>query len=345
MIVSAPGVTDPGVLRDQFVNVSDIVPTIYEMVGATAPEVYNGLEQLPVTGRSFTNALADASAPTANTVQYFEMAGSRALVAGDQESLWKAVCKHDKGADYDTETWELYHLSNDWSECTDLAGEEPEKLAELIDLWWQEADKHGVLPLDDRTIELFGSRFRDHSPHPVDKRYVYRPPMSPMPGQASVSLGGTSFDLTARVTRAAGEQGVLYATGTENSGASIFVQNNKLVVDYNAFDDHLIVESDIDVPVGSSALGVHVRRTGAKTGTISLSVDGVATEPAKLPLFMTMMSSVGPSVGYDYGSAVSQRYTGPFPFEGTLHEVVVQLLSRDAVEAERANAASEMSRQ
>ena len=345
MIVSGRGVAVPGALRHQFVNVSDIVPTIYEMVGATAPEVYNGLEQLPVTGRSFTNALADASAPTANTVQYFEMAGSRALVAGDQESLWKAVCKHDKGADYDTETWELYHLSNDWSECTDLAGEEPEKLAELVDLWWQEAEKHGVLPLDDRTIELFGSRFRDHSPHPVDKRYVYRPPMSPMPGQASVSLGGTSFDLTARVTRAAGEQGVLYATGTENSGASIFVQNNKLVVDYNAFDDHLIVESDIDVPVGSSALGVHVRRTGVKTGTISLSVDGVATEPAKLPLFMTMMSSVGPSVGYDYGSAVSQRYTGPFPFEGTLHEVVVQLLSRDAVEAERANAASEMSRQ
>jgi arylsulfatase len=118
-----------------------------------------------------------------------------------------------------------------------------------------------------------------------------------------------------------------------------------LVVDYNAFDDHLIVESDVDVPVGPSELGVHVRRTGGKTGTISLSVDGVANEPAELPLFMTMMSSVGPSVGYDHGSAVSQRYVGPFPFDGTLHDVTVQLLSRDAVEAERAHAASEMSRQ
>jgi hypothetical protein len=236
-------------------------------------------------------------------------------------------------------------LSADWSECNDLAGAHPEKLVELIDLWWQEADVHGVLPLDDRGFELFGNRFRDHSPHPVDKRYVYRPPMSPMPGQASVSLGGTSFDLIARVTRTASEQGVLYATGTENSGVSIFVQDNKLVVDYNAFDDHLIVESDIDVPAGSSALGVHVRRTGSKLGTIALSVDGVATEPVELPLFMTMMSSVGPSVGYDHGSAVSQRYAGPFPFEGALHEVVVQLLSRDMVEAERANAASEMNRQ
>jgi len=169
--------------------------------------------------------------------------------------------------------------------------------------------------------------------------------MSPMPGQASVSLGGTSFDLTAKITRVAGEQGVLYATGTENSGVSIFVQNDKLVVDYNAFDDHLIVESDIDVPIGVSELGVQVRRTGGKAGTIALSIDGVVNEPAELPLFMTMMSSVGPSVGYDYGSAVSQRYVGPFPFEGVLHEIVVQLLSRTAIEAERANAASEMSRQ
>ncbi|MFT4721423.1 MAG: hypothetical protein ACI9SB_002600 [Candidatus Azotimanducaceae bacterium] len=111
------------------------------------------------------------------------------------------------------------------------------------------------------------------------------------------------------------------------------------------FSYHLIVESDIDVPIGVSELGVQVRRTGGKTGTIVLTIDGVANEAAELPLFMTMMSSVGPSVGYDCGSAVSQRYVGPFPFEGALHEIVVQLLSRTAIEAERANAASEMSRQ
>jgi arylsulfatase len=182
-------------------------------------------------------------------------------------------------------------------------------------------------------------------PHPVDKRYVYRPPMSPLPGQASVSLGGTSVDLTAKITRVAGEQGVLYATGTENSGVSIFEQNDKLVVYYDAFDDHLIVESDVDVPVGVSELGVQVRRTGGKTGTIALTIDGVVSEPAELPLFMTMMSSVGPSVGYDCGSAVSPRYVGPFPFEGALHGIVVQLLSRTSIEAERANAASGMIRQ
>ena len=77
----------------------------------------------------------------------------------------------------------------------------PEKLAELVALWWKEAEAHGVLPLDDRGIELFGARFRDHSPHPSNRRYVYRPPMSPLPGQASAAIGGRAFDLTATVTR------------------------------------------------------------------------------------------------------------------------------------------------
>ncbi len=87
-------------------------------------------------------------------------------------------------------------------------------------------------------IELFGARFRDHSPHPADRRYVYRPPMSPLPGQASAAIAGRASTLTARLTVAPGDEGVLYATGTENSGLSLFVQNDRLVVDYNAFDDH-----------------------------------------------------------------------------------------------------------
>lgn len=345
MIMHGPGVAEAGTKRDQFVNVSDIVPTIYELVGVSAPETFKGLEQLPVTGPSFAGALADPSAPAANTLQYFEMAGSRALITGEGGDLWKAVCKHDKGADYDTEQWELYRLSDDWSECNDLAEAEPDRLSVLKALWWEEAERHGVLPLDDRMIELFGARFRDNSPHPADRRYVYRPPMSPMPGQAAASIGGSSFDLTARVTRDAGEGGVIYATGTENSGLSIFVQNDKLVVDYNAFDDHTILESEIDVPAGSSELVLAIRRTGGRTGTMAVLVDGTLAGSIDLPLFMSMMSSVGPSVGYDHGSPVSARYEAPFAFEGTLHEVVIQLLSRKDVEAQRAEAAAEMSRQ
>jgi arylsulfatase len=348
MIVHAPGVVpadQAGTLRSQFVNVSDIVPTIYDLVGVTPPEVYRGVEQLPVTGHSFASVIADPAAPATNTLQYFEMGGSRALVARDGDETWKAVCKHDKGADYDTEPWELYRLDDDWSECTDLAEQRPEKLAELIELWWREAERHGVLPLDDRMFELFGARFRPNSPHPENRRYVYRPPMSPLPGQAAAAIGGRSFDLTARVTRAAGDDGVLFATGTENSGISVFVQDDRLVVDYNAFDDHTVLESSIEVPAGDSTLAVRVRRSGSRTGSMAIEIDGTPAGSVDLPLFMSMMSSVGPSIAYDHGSAVSNRYEAPFPFTGTLHEIVIQLLSREDAAARDAEAAAEMSRQ
>jgi arylsulfatase A-like enzyme len=349
MIVHAPGkISDEqaGQLRDQFVNVSDIVPTIYDLIGVNAPAEYKGLEQLPVTGHSFAPVLGDATALATNTLQYFEMGGSRALVqTGNDGVSWKAVCKHDKGADYDTELWELYRLSDDWSECNDLAEAEPERLAALIELWWHEADRHGVLPLDDRMFELFGARFRDQSPHPTNMKYVYRPPMSPMPGQASAAIGGKSFDLTARVTRSTGDEGVIYATGTENSGLSIFVQNDRLVVDYNAFDTHTILESNIEIPAGDAELVVQLRRRGGRAGEMSVSVNGTLAGQADLDMFMRMMSSVGPSVAYDHGSAVSQRYAAPFPFEGKLHEVEIQLLSRQDAESRDAEAAAEMSRQ
>ncbi|MGB2811626.1 MAG: arylsulfatase, partial [Mycobacterium sp.] len=156
-----------GTNRDQFVYVSDVVPTIYDLLGVTPPQTYRGIEQLPVTGHSFAGVLDDPGAPAANTVQYFEMMGSRAIVAGE----WKAVCKHLPGSDFQTEQWELYHLATDWSECNDLASLQPERLDALIALWWTEAEKNGVLPLDDRTVELFGARFRPNSPHPVDRHY------------------------------------------------------------------------------------------------------------------------------------------------------------------------------
>jgi arylsulfatase len=269
------------------------------------------------------------------------MGGSRALVAGE----WKAVCKHTAGADFDTEPWELYHLATDFSECHDLAEAEPGRLAELQAQWWQEAERHGVLPLDDRMFELFGARFRPNSPHPADRRYVYRPPMSPLPSQASAPIAGRSFDLTARITRAAGEDGVLFATGTENSGVSVFVQDDRLVVDYNAFDDHTVVESEVALPEGDTTVTVAVRRGPSRTGSIRLSIDGEPAGEAAVAMLMSMMSSVGPSIGEDHGSAVSPRYEAPFRFSGTLHEIEIQLLSREDADARDAQARAEMSRQ
>ena len=348
MIVHWPdgiGADQRGTLRDQFAFVADIAPTIYDIVGVTAPGVRNGIEQMLVTGHSFAATITDPTAPATNTVQYFENGGSRAIVAGS----YKAVCKHTPGADYDTEPWELYNLATDPSECDDLAERQPDRLRELIDLWWGEADRHGVLPLDDRTFELFRTRFRDNSPHPSDRRYVYRPPMSPLPGQASAAIAGRNVDISARVDLADGDDGALFATGTANSGMTIFVQDGRLVVDYNALGDHTVLESNTPIPAGTHILTVKLRKAEQRAGRLEIAIDGADAGGVDLPFLMVMMSSLGPSIGYDHGSPVSPRYQSPFAFTGTLHEVVVQAnperFPGDDAAADKAIARAEMNRQ
>ena len=281
-----------GELRDQFHHVNDVVPTLYELLGVSAPETYRGVDQLPVSGTSMAYTLDDATAPTRKHVQYFEMMGHR----GIYNDGWKAVTRHDFGSSFDDDRWELYHLPTDRSECHDLAAEQPERVAEMIDLWWAEAESQGVLPLDDRTIELFGARFRENSPHRPDRHYTYFPPMTPLPAQTAPALGGRSWDMAATIERAIGQAGVLYATGTENSGFSLFVDDEHLVFDYNCFGDHHVVRSDRPVPSGASVVGVRVRRTG-RGGVATVVVDGVECGSVELPFVMQVISSIGPSVG------------------------------------------------
>jgi arylsulfatase len=341
LIVHWPvGISDAGGLRDQLHHVNDVVPTIYDVLGVTPPETYRGFEQLPVTGVSMRYTFDDPAAPTRKTVQYFEMMGHRGIVADG----WKAVTRHQAGVPFEDDVWELYHLADDRSECVDLATEHPEKLAELVELWWREAEEHGVLPLDDRTVELFGARFRAQSPHPVDRHYTYLPPLSPLPSQVGAAMGGRSWELRATVDRPAGAGGVLFASGTANAGLSVFVQGDHLVFDYNAFGDHRIVESQRPVPVGPSELGVRLVRDGGQ-GTAEVLIDGEPCGSVHLPLVLRMMSSTGPSVGADHGSPVSKRYTDAFPFEGRLHRVDIQLLSRAAADTANAEARAAMARQ
>ncbi len=313
-----------GQLRNQFANVSDIAPTIYELLGITPPDTYKGIEQLPVTGHSFAHLLNNSEAESNNKVQYFEMAGSRAIIAEG----WKAVTRHIQGTDYDEEPWELYDLSSDWSECNDLAESNQSKLKELQQLWWDEAHKHGVMPLDDRMIELFGSRFREQSPHSPDRKYVYRPPMSPIPAQAAASIGGRSFDITGKVSFKSGERGVLFAYGTENSGISFFILNDRLIIDYNAFDDHSIIESEATIPNGEVELKAEFRRLG-NNGTIELFINQEPNGTIEVPLYMRMISSVGASIGFDHGSPVSELYKDSFPYSGKLEELEIQLVARE----------------
>lgn len=326
LIVHWPaGIAEPlrGGLRDQFHHVNDIVPTIYEVLGVTPPSVYRGYEQMPVTGTALRYSFAGPDVPSRKPVQYFEMMGHRAIYSDG----WKAVTRHQPRVAFDDDDWELYHVAEDRSECRNLAAAMPDKLAELVDLWWREAEKHGVLPLDDRTLELFGARFRNRSPHRADRHYTYRPPMSPLPAQVGAAIGGRSWDLEARIDRPAGAGGVILATGTENSGLSLFVQNDRLLFDYNCFGEHHVVVSTRPVPDGASKVGVQFRRGPGKGGDATLVIDEEPCGSVTLPFVMRIISSIGPSVGFDHGSPVSERYAGAFPFAGRIDRVDIQLVS------------------
>ena len=329
LVIHWPAViTDAGGLRDQFHHVNDVVPTIYEALGVTPPDTFRGLDQMPVTGTSMRYSFDAPDEPSRKTVQYFEMMGHRAIYSDG----WKAVTRHTPGVPFADDDWELYHLAVDRSECRNLAAEMPEKVTELIDLWWAEAEEQGVLPLDDRTLELFGARFRDRSPHPADRHYTYFPPMTPLPGQVAAAISGRSWDLFATIDRPAGANGVLYATGTENSGMSVFVQDDHLVFDYNCFGDHAIAISHQPVPEGETIIGVEFRRTG-QDGVATLVIDGTPSGSVDIPFVMFMMSSIGPSVGFDHGSPVSELYPDSFPFEGRLARVDITLVSKRSAES------------
>ena len=342
LIVHWPaGISAKGEVRGQFTHAIDIAATIYDLLGIESPTTYRGIEQLPLAGTSFASTFSSPSAPATRHVQYFEMFGHRGIWVDG----WKAVTRHNPGQSFDDDRWELYHVDEDFSEVHDLASEHPDKVAELIARWFEEANRFGVLPLDDRGIELFGARFAEHSPHPVSRIYQYFPPVSPMPSQVGAAIGGRNFDLWAEVDLEVGDGGVLYATGTQNAGLSLFIQDGNLVFDYNAFGDHAIVESG-QLPLGPHRVGVRVERGQGMSGKATLLVDGEAVAEKDLALVMRVISSVGSSVGEDVGSAVSQRYEAPNTYRGTLHMVeVIVAKSKSEQEQAEAEAAEGLSRQ
>jgi arylsulfatase A-like enzyme len=313
-------VKDPGGIRTQFHHVTDVVPTILELLEITPPDTYHGWEQIPISGTSMVYALNSAQEKSRKGPQYFEMFGHR----GIWYDGWKAVTYHRPGTPFDEDEWELYHLDEDFSETRNLAQDHPEKLRELIDLWWVEAGRHGVLPLDDRTIELFRPSFRPGTPH-AGRRYVYYPPISHLPAEVSPSLGNRSWVMTAEVEQVDPlKGGVLVAQGTQNVGFSWYIKDERLVFDYNIFTDHHVVRSNQKVPSSVKKLGVRFIRDGKK-GTIQLMIDGTECGTLKVPFVLRMISSTGMDIGRDGLSPVTDDYTAPFPFSGIIRKLTIEL--------------------
>jgi len=312
-------IKDHGGVRGQFHHVSDIVPTILEMLDIDAPDTYRGYDQMPMTGTSMAYSFDGANEPTRKQVQYFEMFGHRGIWADG----WKAVTYHRPGTPFNDDEWELYHLTEDFSESRNLAAEHPEKLREMIDLWWVEAGRQGVLPLDDRRF-LFKSMRRKGTPH-ASRHYTYYPPLSHVPSDVAPTLGSRTWTVSAEVDRPdASIQGVIAAQGTQNGGYSWYIKDNKMVFDYNIFAEHHVVRSDTEVPIGRIRLEIRFVRHG-ETGKINLVMDGQECGTIQVPYVMRMISSTGLDIGKDSLSPVTDDYAAPFAFKGKIRRFDVVL--------------------
>jgi len=256
------GIQERGGIRHQYHHAIDVVPTILEAIGLDMPDEHHGVAQKPIEGVSMRYSFNDADEPDRKETQYYEILGTRAL----WHKGWKAVTEHqmETGGHFDDDQWELYHVAEDFSECHNLAEEHPEKLQELIDLWWLEAEKHDVLPLDDRFAARIVQEYRPQASLPRDN-YVFYPDAASVNQFATVSLiSRANYTITAHADiPEGGAEGVLLAQGGMYGGWSLFMQNNRLVYAFNYLQlEEYIVQSDVEVPAGEVTLGFEFEATG-----------------------------------------------------------------------------------
>lgn len=323
LILSLPGTFREAVVEHRFCHVVDVAPTILDALGIEPPKTLNGVEQMPLHGHSLLAPCTGEEDVAARGPQYFEMIGHRAIWSDG----WKAVTFHDPGTPYELDTWSLFDLGNDFSEMHDLASREPERLRSMIDLWWSEARRFGVLPLDDRGIELFGSTIREGSPH-YGRTYTYHPPIQHIPADASPMLGGRPWTITADVVVSSdAPAGVIYARGGHNVGHSLFLKDGTLHFLYNALGTYQRASAPVHLPPGRHTIAVRFDREGP-TGTVTLAVDSHELASVHVPVVMRILGSMGMDIGCDRLSPVAPDYAAPFPFTETITRVRFDVRSR-----------------
>ena len=353
LVVSWPeGIDAAGEVREQFVHAIDVAPTIYDAVGIDPPEEVKGYSQSPIEGTSFAYTFDEPEAPEQHTTQYFEMVGTRAIY----HDGWRAVRPWPFGEPMTAEDlsatsledsgWELYHVEEDFAEANDVASEHPEKVLELAQLWWTEAGKHDVLPLDGRSVQ----RFAEPRPEPGKPRdrYVYHPGGQYIPENAAVKVFNRDHSITANLTiPVGGAEGVLLAHGSRSGGYSLYVMDNRLkfvhnyvgVDEYDVVADEMLPEGDVSVRMEFEVTGDPDFSNGkGAPGTVRLFYDDTQVGEGEVPVTtpITTGLTAGLSCGKDSVNTVTDAYREqtPFEFTGDITRVTVDVSGEPFVHEE-----------
>jgi arylsulfatase A-like enzyme len=329
-----------GDVRHQFTHAVDVLPTVLELARIEVPEVIDHVAQSAIDGTSFAYLLGPGGADERerHTTQYFEMFGSRAIY----HRGWKAVTYHpigplyddglDPNASFDDDAWELYDLSSDLAEVTDLSQARPDLVAQLIELWWREAERNQVLPLDNRVLWTLVHPKPGKRDEPTKARYFAGG--AQVPESAALDVRGRSHTVCVEVDVPAGSvpEGVLLASGSVLGGWSFHVLEGRLRYVHNLYGKELCnVESTEVLGTGRHRLSADVEMDlgdSANLGaTVVLRCDDRQVGSGRIERFTrTGFNGVGAGLvcGAEWGPAVGGGYKAPFPFNGTIVRAEVE---------------------
>jgi arylsulfatase len=354
MCISWPGhIKDAGGIRTQFHHIIDIVPTILEVVGISAPQTVNGIAQKPIEGVSmaYTFDSANAKAPSKRDTQYFEMFGNRAVyhdgwvattVPPQPPWLMGTAKMPDIMTGY---KWELYNIAEDYSENTDLAAKNPDKLKELQDLFMAEAKKYQVLPLDNSILE------RIITPRPSATagrtEFTYSGEVSGLPDGSAPNILTRSYSITAEIEIPnGGAEGMLNTLGGRFGGYGFYLLKGKPVFTYNLLAlEKFRWEGKNALAPGKHTIVFDFKYDGpglGKGGTGVLSVDGKEVDNKKIPHTIPVLMTIDESfdVGVDTRTGVDDKdYLPPFRFTGKLGKLTIKLGPNQMLAADQKAAA------
>lgn len=307
-----------GEIRSQFHHVIDVAPTVLEAAGLPHPSHVEGVPQRPIEGVSMAYAFHEPDAAERHETQYFEMFCNR----GIYHRGWTAVTRHSTPwimpplPPFEDDVWELYDTTTDWSQARNLAAEMPEKLAELKQLWHDEAVKYGVLPLDDRRIERFNPALAGRPQLVTGTSQLLFGGMGRLSENSVINIKNKSHSVTAEVeVPDGGAEGVIVAQGGAFGGWSLYGKGGKPVYCYNLLGlRRFKVEASAPIRAGTHQVRMEFEYDGgglAKGGGVTLYVDGEKVGEGRIDATIPMVFSADETadIGSDTASPVSDDNT------------------------------------